>query len=219
MLMNADQVATYLRDHPKFFEDYAPLLADVHIPHPHGGRAISISERQILSLREKNKILEGKLAELIKFGEENDGIGDKLHALCVALLAAPDFDATLDALYGALRERFSIPRVALRLWNIAPDRADRPEFAAAAPELRQFVATMPGPHCGQHSVYEVHRWFGEIAPHLRSFALMPLKHAQAFGLLVLGSEDAQRFYAEMGTLHLKRLGELVSAAIAARLRQ
>ena len=51
--MNPSDVAAYLKEHPDFFENYADVVADVMIPHPHGGRAISISERQILTLRER----------------------------------------------------------------------------------------------------------------------------------------------------------------------
>ena len=66
--MRPEDVARYLKDHPEFFEHYADMIGDISIPHPHGGRAIPISERQIISLREKNKILEGKLRELVEYG-------------------------------------------------------------------------------------------------------------------------------------------------------
>ena len=67
--MNSEDVAAYLKDHPEFFEQYAEMMAEIHIPHPHGGRTIPISERQILTLREKSKQLESKLREIIQFGE------------------------------------------------------------------------------------------------------------------------------------------------------
>ena len=60
--------------------------------------------------------------------------------------------------------------------------------------------------------------FGEAGAHLRSFAYVPLRDTETFGLLALASEDAQRFYPEMGTLYLKRLGELVSAAVVRQLK-
>ena len=66
--MSPEEVAQFLNQHPEFFEQYADMLAEVQIPHPHGGRAIPISERQILSLREKSRRLEAKLGELIRFG-------------------------------------------------------------------------------------------------------------------------------------------------------
>ena len=84
--MKSDDVAEYLKQHPEFFEEHADMLAEVYIPHPHGGRTISISERQIVTLREKNKALESKLREIIEFGEENDAIGEKIHRLTLSLL-------------------------------------------------------------------------------------------------------------------------------------
>jgi uncharacterized protein YigA (DUF484 family) len=61
-------------------------------------------------------------------------------------------------------------------------------------------------------------WFGEASAHLRSFSYLPLREEGAFGLLALASEDPQRFFPEMGTLYLKRLAELVSAALARQLK-
>ena len=43
--MKADDVARYLQDNPQFFEEYADLISRLVIPHPHGGRTISITER------------------------------------------------------------------------------------------------------------------------------------------------------------------------------
>ena len=86
--MTAEQVAGYLQDHPEFFDQYADLLALITIPDPHSGRAISITERQLFTLREKVRSLETKMGELISFGEENDAISDKVHALGLALISA-----------------------------------------------------------------------------------------------------------------------------------
>ena len=94
--MKPDQVAAYLQEHPEFFEHYADMMANLFIPHPHGGRAIPIAERQILTLRDKSKLLESKLAELIQFGEQNDSISEKeakinvpLRMMLVNSLATP----------------------------------------------------------------------------------------------------------------------------------
>ena len=60
--MDASAVAEYLKQNPKFFEDYADVIAEIFVPHPHGGHAIPIAERQILTLREKNDELESRAA-------------------------------------------------------------------------------------------------------------------------------------------------------------
>ena len=213
-LLTAEQVAEFLTRNPGFFEQNVEILTHLQIPHPHGGRAVSIGERQLLALREKSKILEDKLHELIQFGEENDALSAKVHRLACRLIEAPGLDAVLDTLYLDLLDHFAVPHVAVRLWNVAEENPDTKEFAAVAVEMRQFVEQMTAPYCGQHAVYESQAWFGEAAAHLKSFALVPLARGQlAFGVVALASEDPKRFYAEMGTLYLARIGELVSHAL------
>jgi uncharacterized protein len=214
--MTAEEVAQFFRTHPQFFDQHPELLESIYVPHPYGGRAIPLSERQILSLRDRVKLLEGKLGELLKFGEDNDAISEKVHRLAAGLLAARDFAATAQALQFHLREDFSVPHVALRLWG-RPLPAGAPEGAAVDEELRAKVEAMGAPQCGPAAGSPFLPWFGDAREHVRSIALVPLGQTRAVGLLALGSEDAQRFYAEMGTLYLRRIGELTAAALAARL--
>jgi uncharacterized protein YigA (DUF484 family) len=211
--VKADEIARYLQDNPKFFDEYSELLAQLCIPHPHGGRAISITERQIFTLREKARQLETKLGELIRFGEENDAIGERAHRLAVALAGARDLAAVLRALYGHLGEDFAVPHVALRLWSGGP-RAASEEFAEVGEQTRIFAAGLAHPFCGTNAGFEAASWFGEAGAHVRSLALVALRReAETVGLLALGSEDAQRFYPEMGTLYLGHIGEMASAAL------
>jgi len=212
--MKAEEVVRFLQDTPGFFEDYAELLAQIYIPHPHGGRAIPIAERQILTLREISKMLEGKLAELIQFGEENDAIGEKMHRLCLALISAGDLQGLLQALYYNLREDFAVPHQVVRVWHSGSGALAGSEFGPVSDELREYAASLKHPYCGPSESPEVASWFGEAAAQLRSFACIPLRDGMAYvGMLVLASEDPKRFYPEMGTLYLQRLGELASAAL------
>ncbi|WP_333839926.1 DUF484 family protein [Pelomicrobium sp.] len=214
MPMNPDDVARYLKDHPEFFERYAEQMAEIYVPHPHGGRAIPLSERQMLALREKNKLLEEKLRELIGFGEENDAIGEKMHRLSLALMAAPDLASALYVLAFNLREDFGVPHVAMRVWGVERDSLDLPELAPVSADVRALAEGLTQGHCGGHIPPELLAWFGEAGAHLRSFALVPLRYGRTLGLLVLASEDSRRFYPEMGTVYLGRLGELAGAAVA-----
>lgn len=212
MDMQPEHIAEYLTRHPNFFNDFPTLLADIKVPHPHGTHAISMSERQLLSMRDKVRMLENKLAELIQFGEENDGISEKLHALTLALLTARAPDELVAVLNAHLRDGFAVPHYALRVWNLPHNDAldmTRPVSAAG----RDLVEAMRQPVCGPLAVDEASDWFGEVSPHLRAFACIPLRHGETVGLLVLASEEANRFYAGMGTLYLERLGQLVAAAL------
>ncbi|TXI16471.1 MAG: DUF484 family protein [Nitrosomonas sp.] len=212
--MKPEQVAQYLQEHPQFFNEYADLLADIQISHPQDHKVISLNERQIISLRERNHVLQDKLLELISFGEENDAISEKMHRLVIALLSVSTLDELLTALYFSLKEDFVVPLVALRLWNISVSGERNIEFSSVSEDVRTIAESLAQPYCGNHIAAEIKQWFGDSAEHLNSFAMIPLNSTQTIGLLVLGSPDVERFYPEMGTLHLKRLGELVSTGIA-----
>jgi len=213
-LLTPEQVADYLRQNPGFFEQNVDLLVNIQIPHPHGGRAVSIVERQLVAVREKTRLLEEKLRELIAFGEENDALSGKVHRLACRLIEAGSLEAALDVAYLDLLDHFAVPHVAVRLWGVAESDPDTKEFGDVGAEMRDFTARMAAPYCGGHAVYESQAWFGDAAPHLRSFALVALRReGQAFGVLALASEDPQRFYAEMGTIYLERIGELLACAL------
>jgi uncharacterized protein YigA (DUF484 family) len=206
--MDAKEVAQFLKSNPQFFDQNPQLLESIYVPHPHGGRAIPLTERQIVSLREKVRLLESKLGEFVQFGEDNDAIGEKVHRLSLALLGAKDAPAAALALHFHLREDFSVPHVALKLWSDEEVPA----------ELRDKAASMGAPLCGPAAGNAFLPWFQEAQDHVRSIALVPLGQTSTIGLLALGSEDPQRFYPEMGTLYLRRIGELAAGALAARTR-
>jgi uncharacterized protein YigA (DUF484 family) len=220
--IDASGVARYLQAHPDFFQQHDELLTLLHIPGTHGDQAISISERQMPALREKARQLEGKLAQLIRFGEENDAISEKVHHLAIALLAADALSTVIDALYDHLGGAFAVPHVAVRLWqNPTRDQGghgdqgnDSSVFAPLHPAARDFVIGLTHPYCGPAVGQDATLWFGERGGHVRSLALVPLRRDDAiFGALVLASEDAHRFYVEMGTLYLTRIGDLATTAI------
>lgn len=214
--MSPDDVARFLKSHPQFFDQHPELLETITVPHPHGARAIPLAERQMVSLRDKLRLLEGKLSELVQRGAENDAISEKVHRLAVALAGARDFPALAHSLYFHLREDFAVPHVALRVWG----KSVPVDFVEAQPpsaEQRSAAEALAAPQCGPAAGNPFTAWFGEAAEHVRSLALVPLGTSRVFGLLALGSEDPQRFHGDMGTLYLRRIGELCAAGVSARL--
>jgi uncharacterized protein YigA (DUF484 family) len=212
--MNSEDIAAYLKAHPEFFEQYAEMMSQINIPHPHGGRSIPISERQILTLRDKSKQLENKLREIIQFGEENDALSQKIHTISLALLRARDAHAVVQVALKHLRDDFAVPHVAMRMWRGADAS---PEFATVSDAVRSFATALAEPSCSAEPAPETAALFGEHAAALKSFAYLPLRDGDTFGLLALASEDPQRYYAGMGTLYLSRLGDLIGCALAPHL--
>lgn len=215
--MNAQDVARYLREHPDFLSSHGEIFAEITVPHPHGGQAITLAERQLHALRDKIRALESKLAELIRFGEENDEIGEKVHRMCLSLLEADGYADVRHVLVESLRDDFRVPHVAWRIWNSVLTRDDE-DFAEVSETVRFFAGDLRQPYCGAPSNLEILQWMGESAPHIRSVAMVPLRReAQVFGLLLLASEEETRFYPEMGTLYLNRIGDLVASALRRQL--
>lgn len=215
MELNDQDVAQFLRADPQFFSRNAYLLSEIVLPSQHGGVAVSLVERQQVAQRDKIRVLESKLGELIQFGEENDAIGERVHRLSLGLLSARNFDALVATVTHNLSEDFRVPHVGLRLWAAPQDHDDAgsDEFNDVDPAIRTWAGELTTPYCGHRPGLDISNWFGEVNAPLKSFAMVALRGESTFGLLVMASEDEQRFYPEMGTLYLKRIGELVSVAL------
>ena len=246
--MNPQDVADWLQQHPDFFDEHASVFAALTVPHPHGGRAIPLAERQMITLREKNRALELKVAELMRYGQENDAIAERLARWTRMLLLQRAPRLLPETLVGSLEEIFAVPRVGLSLWDAADDYEDVTRKADATPGLIAYVEGLAGPYCGAPHGDAMHALAlfrsassaSSIASTLeqvttdgvaadgagahgdiRSVALIPLRRGAApapFGVLALGSADARRFHEGMGTDFLARIGENSSAALTRLLR-
>ncbi|RCS58629.1 DUF484 family protein [Parvibium lacunae] len=221
-----DQAVTdYLLAHPDFFTQHHELLATLTVPGPHAGKAISLVERQNLTLREKNKQLELKLSQLLHFGRENDQTADKLHRWTHAIVRVQDNAHIPMVVAQELIKLFALPDVALRLWGVQENYAHLDCAAPVAVDTILFANALSTPYCGiveNNTDVEklgVAQWLpgGENAPAPKSLALLALRQpdaAESFGLIVLASQDPERFADEMGTLYLQRIAELASAVLS-----
>lgn len=214
-----DDIANFLANTPDFFERHAQLLATVQLSSGHGGRAVSLQERQAGMLRDKIRGLESRLVEMLRHGRENVAIADKLQAWTrqILLTAAPQ--DLPEVMLDVLQQQFSVPQAAVKVWGVAAPFAAC-EFALGAGEdARSLASGLALPYCGPNAAQPALNWLPEPAA-ARSVALIALREPdsqQAFGLLVLASADAERFASDMGTDFLQRIGELASAALS-RLR-
>lgn len=213
-----DDIAHYLVNTPDFFARHAELLSAVHITSPHGQRAVSLQERQAELLREKIKVLESRLMDMLRYGNENVIIADKMHRWVRDVLLTIDPLALPQRMVDELQAQFLVPQVAIRVWGVAPDYADQPFATGVSDDARSLASSLTSPYVGINSGFEAVGWLEEPSV-VMSVALVPLRPgaiystAPAFGLLVLGSPDPQRFHSGMGTDFLERIGELASAAL------
>jgi len=211
-----DDIAYFLANTPGFFERHAELLSSVQLTSPHSHRAVSLQERQAELLREKIRHLELKAAEMIRHGQDNVAIADKLQRWTRALLLTRDPADMPATVQTQLREQFQVPQTALKLWGIATEHAGATFAQGASADAMAFASSLTAPYCGNNPGLEAVQWLEQPAQ-AASIALIALR-AQAdgpvFGLLVLASPDPQRFHDSMGTDFLVRLGELTAAALS-----
>lgn len=213
--LSAELVKAYLQHHPEFFEQHAKLLAEITLPSPHGSGVISLAERQQLAQRDKIRVLESLMEQMIGNAEENEATSAKVHQFCLNLLNQQSFSALQKLISDTLQTEFNVTQSLIRVWVKPSNSAITNDavFTSVNDAFSDWVIALKQPHCGKKSELDA-----DLTPdHLQSFAYIPLcKHMSdqhAFGVLILASDDVLRFKTDMGTHYLERIGELVGAAL------
>lgn len=215
-------VASYLAATPEFFDRHAQLLAKIRLPDARSGAStVSLVERQVEVLRERNRQLERKVKDFVDVARENDALGTRVLAMARRLITARDRSAVITAIEAALREDFGAGQSVLVLTAArAPQGIVESRFLriipADAPDLRSFETLFSAgkPRCGQLRDSQREFLFGADAPEVGSVALVPLGSKGSLGLLACGSNDSHRFNPTMSTDFLAHIGELIAAALA-----
>jgi len=216
-----DVVHRYLDSNPDFFERHSELLSSLRLPHITGG-TVSLVERQVSVLRQKDLKLERKLKELLQVARANDQLGNKIHKLAIQLLGAKDLTTTLKICENALRVDFDASQAILVLFrepdlfaDVQVGRFFRPILREDTP-VKAFDTFLKrnNPRCGQ--VRDVQRdfLFGKETDEIGSCALIPLGTKSELGFLAIGSVEAERFHPGMSTDFLARLGQMIAAALS-----
>ena len=218
--LTEDAVHDYLEANPDFFEKHGDLLSSLRLPHV-SGVAVSLVERQVSVLRQKDLKLERKLKELIDVARVNDALATKTHQLTLHLLAAGDISETLEAIEAALRTGFNADLSVLVLFgdpdafkDVKVGRFFKP-VNRDTESLKAFATFLKGngPRCGQVRDSQRDFLFGKETDEVGSAALVPLGKKSEIGFLAIGSADADRFHPGMSMDFLARLGGLVAEAL------
>jgi uncharacterized protein len=211
-----NDIAEYLANTPGFFERHAEMLASVQLTSPHGQRAVSLQERQMEMLRERIKGLEKKIVEMIRNGQDNVAIAERLHRWTRALMITARAAELPEVLLRELKQQFLIPQAGIRVWGVAQVFQSLPFAQGASDDAKSLATSLSIPYCGANAGFEATRWLDDAAS-VASMAMVPLRTAagdDAFGLLVVGSPDPTRYSADMGTDFLQRIGEIASAGLS-----
>ncbi|MFW8566520.1 DUF484 family protein [Orrella sp. 11846] len=205
-------IARFLQAHPEFFVEHAETFSNLSVPHPNQNRAISLGERQILILRDRLKDLEIQLSTLSYRATFNDSVSAKINQWCTRMLSEPDAQRLPGHITVGLAQIFGLTDVALRVWDID----DLPESLTdhVTDDIKALAASLTGPYAGPTKNEALHEWL-QAPP--ASVALIPLHvgtDGPVTGLLMIASDDPQRYTEDMATDFLEHIGKLASAALA-----
>jgi uncharacterized protein len=209
-------VIDYLKNNPGLLERHPEVLAALTFTHQ-SGAAISLVERQLKLLRDENKGLKNKLAELVHIARENEELSQRFHRLSLELMSSHNLHDIIAMIRDQIQTFFYTDYVSfffsdtlteqlkgLESHVLDPEhkhaaqiqkwmKSRKPEFAPLDQELRKLL-------------------FGEEIQ-ITSSVLIPLYHTEEIGLLALGSKTHDRFSSDMGTIFLTQLGDLVSSKL------
>jgi len=222
--IDEEALARYLQMNPDFFERHQAILARMRVPHARSASTISLVERQVEVLRERQAELEGKLAEFVAVARANDALSARIQQFTRRLLRAGSRHDMATQIEASLREDFDAFHCTLILasthgagFENLPERFLRTVQPDDA-NLKSFEGLFASgkPRCGQVRDTQRQFLFGSDAGEIGSVALVPLGERGAIGLLALGSHDRERFHPAMSTEFLARMGELIADAVVYR---
>jgi uncharacterized protein YigA (DUF484 family) len=199
-MSSADDVANYLKNHPDFFDSHPELLERLHVPHG-GNGTVSLVERQLKVLRERQAASRERLAELVRVARNNDQLAERIHKLTLRLLHTKTTSEVRAQVETSMREDFDVTPAQLVL--------DHDKRA-----LLESLLSSGKPRCGHFSENQRKSLLGETGERIASMALVPIGPGATRGALILGSADADRFNPAVSTDFLVRIGEMISAALA-----
>ncbi len=209
-LPDAEAVAAYLRAHPEFFVDHDELIPELRIPHQ-PGTAVSLVERQVKLLRERNIEMRHRLSQLMDVARDNDRLFDKTRRLVLDLLDAGSLQEVVSAVEDSLRHEFQVPYVSLILFSEATLPVGRCVSTAEAKQNIGGLLEGGKTICGVLRPHELSFLFGEDGPSVGSAAVVSLD--DQLGVLAIGSRDPQHYKSSLGTLFLGYIAEVLARVL------
>ncbi|MEB0041582.1 DUF484 family protein [Pseudomonas sp. MH10] len=211
--LEAEAIAAYLRQHPEFFADHEELLTTLRIPHKRGD-TVSLVERQLNLLRERNIEMRHRLSQLMDVARDNDRLFDKTRRLMLALIDASSLEEVVIAVEDSLRQEFQVPFVSLILFSEKPMTVGRWVGADEAHKSIGGLISDDKIVCGALREHELSFLYGaEQGVQVGSSAVVALTHQGLHGVLAIGSRDPQYYKSSVGTLFLSYIAEVLGRVL------
>ncbi len=213
--LTEERVAAFLAEQPDFFTRHPKLLESIQLPHE-SGQAVSLIERQVSVLRDRNIEMRHRLSNLLESARANDKLFEKTKRLVLAILEARDLASTVDTLYNSLRTDYQLEYYNLILLEDNKQIPVSEARVVGLDEAHSQVGTLLRNNraiCGILRPDETAFLFGENGKHIGSVAAVPLSHGHTFGILAIGNSDPRYYRSSMGTLFLSYIAEILNRVI------
>ncbi|WP_298185101.1 DUF484 family protein [uncultured Pseudomonas sp.] len=211
--LDSETVAAYLRLHPEFFIDHDELIPELRIPHQRGD-TVSLVERQVKLLRERNIEMRHRLSQLMDVARDNDRLFDKTRRLVLDLLDANSLEEVVSCVEDSLRSEFQVPFVSLILFSDAPLPVGRSVSSAEAHQAIGGLLAGGKTICGVLREHELNFLFGsKNAKQVGSAAVVSISDQGLHGVLAIGSSDPQHYKSSLGTLFLGYIAEVLARVL------
>lgn len=213
--ISPEQVRDYLKANPDFFAQHEDLLANLNLPHQ-AGEAISLVERQVSVLRERNMDMRHRLGEFVEVARENDSLFEKTKSLILNIVAADNLDELANAVQVALKQEFQADVSALTLFAPAREKLMSHTRVVPLQEAQQSIQGILSSSravCGTLRPQEMSFLFPEQTSEVGSAAVAPLGNGEVVGVLAVGSYDPNHYRANMGTMFLTYVGDILNVVL------
>ncbi len=210
--INEKQVEAYLSANPDFFAARDNLLLQLALPHG-PDRTISLVERQVGLLRERNRTLRRELDALLVAAERNDEIFAKCRELLLALLDARDTDSFFNALEQSFRNDFKSDAYSLMIFSEHAKQVNHFTSCVPAQSAHQYVGALMDAETAYLGVLrssEQDFLFRHASSQVKSAAVLPVRRNQLYALLAIGSRDPNYFKSGMGTLFIGFISDVLA---------
>lgn len=211
--LEAAAIAAYLEAHPDFFIEHEELLPALRIPHQRGD-TISLVERQLKLLRERNIEMRHRLSQLMDVARDTDRLFDKTRRLVLALMDASSLEDVVISVEDSLRQDFQVPFVSLILFSDTALPVGRWVTSAEAQQAIGGLLSEGKTVSGSLREHELDFLFGEEQrKQIGSTAVVTLSHQGLHGVLAIASRDPQHYKSSVGTLFLSYIAEVMGRVL------
>ncbi|MBA6413290.1 DUF484 family protein [Parahaliea sp. F7430] len=214
--LNDEQVREHLKSNSDFFQRHPDMLDSLQVSHA-SGSAVSLVEKQISVLRERNTELRHRLNALTATAHDNDKLYDRTRHLVLKLLESKTLSSLCDTFASHMRDSFEVEHASMILFGDPAESSAQIRFEAPETVKLEIGGLLNSrkPLCGVLRETE----FGFLFPtagELGSAAVMPLSDADGnhVGVIAIGSSDASRYHSGMGTLFLLYIADVLVRLMA-----